>query len=194
MRGKNPFLKNKWSHWENWLRETNFTNCFSIWELIWCFVHPTFWIWKFPMFWMNRVRWRRKFGWEWRRQRKQLWIFLFPKIPCSHQEIPAWEEERRFHLPFNSLSLHEKTSFNLPVFPNRQKLVERFGSGRCFRILHSFSQKDQKFGHLWQNEECGCGEKVAWTVLCDCYQCLSWDFRRICIRPRTNHQHLMVIV
>jgi len=36
----------------------------------------------------------------------------------------------------------------LPTELNRQKLVERFGSGGCFRLFHSFSQKDQKFGHL----------------------------------------------
>ena len=36
----------------------------------------------------------------------------------------------------------------LPTELNRQKLVERFGSGGCFRLFHSFSQKDQEFGHL----------------------------------------------
>jgi hypothetical protein len=36
----------------------------------------------------------------------------------------------------------------LPTELNRQKLVERFGGGRCFRLFHSLSQKDQKFGHL----------------------------------------------
>jgi hypothetical protein len=64
----------------------------------------------------------------------------------------------------------------LPTELNRQKLVERFGSGGCFRLFHSLSQKDQEFGHQFPNKECGCGEKVAWTVICDCYQCLSWDF------------------
>ena len=70
------------------------------------------------------------------------------KFYFSHQEISSGEETRGFHLSVNSLSLHEKTSFNLSVFQNRQELVERFGSGRCFRIFHSFNKKDQEFGHL----------------------------------------------
>ena len=33
-------------------------------------------------------------------------------------------------------------------FPNRQELVERFGSEGCFRIFHTFHTENQKFGHL----------------------------------------------
>jgi hypothetical protein len=36
----------------------------------------------------------------------------------------------------------------LPTELNRQKLVERFGGGRCFRLFHSLSQKDQEFCDL----------------------------------------------
>jgi len=36
----------------------------------------------------------------------------------------------------------------LPTELNRQKLVERFGSGGCFRLFHSLSQKDQEFCDL----------------------------------------------
>ena len=73
----------------------------------------------------------------------------FQKFHCSHQEIPAWEKTRGFHLSVNSLSLHEKTSLHLPVFQNRQKLVEGFRCWGCFWIFHSFHSEDQKFGHLW---------------------------------------------
>ena len=34
------------------------------------------------------------------------------------------------------------------VFPNLQELVERFRCGSCFRIIHSFHSKNEKFGHL----------------------------------------------
>ena len=70
-------------------------------------------------------------------------------LPLSKNSIAVIKKylhERK--LSVNSLSIQEKTSFNLSVFQNRQELVERFGSGGCFRIFHTFNQKDQEFGHL----------------------------------------------
>ena len=118
----------------------------------------------------------------------------FQKYHLSHQEILTWEEERGFYILANSLSLQEKTSFHIPVFPNFQEQVERFRCVRCFRIFHSFHSKDEKFCHLWHNKECGCSEKVARTVLSYWYQCLSWNFWWECIDLRYKHQHLMVKV
>jgi len=52
---------------------------------------------------------------------------------------------------------------------------------KCLRLFNSFNQKDQEFCYLWQNEEWGCGEETAWTVLSKCYRYLSWDFQWECV-------------
>ena len=157
------------------------------------------WIYFFALWRMTHMKWigfgkEGSSGQDEEDEENHIESSSFQKFHLSHQEIPAWEEKRGFHLSVNSLSLHEKTSLHLPVFPNRQELVERFGCWGCFRIFHSFNQKDQKFGHLWQNEECGCSSPTSGTILSYCYFCLFGYIRRICIRPRPNHQHLMVTV
>ena len=74
--------------------------------------------------------------------------FWREKYPTSLIEI----DYDKFVLDYekNSKLLIEKIglSWEDEILKFHEKLVERVGYGRCFRILHSFSQKDQEFGHL----------------------------------------------
>ena len=57
-------------------------------------------------------------------------------LPLSKNSISVIKkyllERKREDFIFRSThSLHKETSLHLPIFPNRQKMVERFGSGGC---------------------------------------------------------------
>lgn len=105
-------------------------------------------------------------------------ISVFKKYQLEMKKKDFIFKSTHYHYKRKPLSTYQS------VFPNLQELVERFSCGSCFRIIHSFHSKNEKFGHLWQNKECGCSEKVTWTVFSDCYQCQIWYFWLGCIRPR----------